>query len=255
MDAWEGEHCVQRPACSCLPPPPQRASPAPLALSPTAQASIKYRLHILYETLAQYPGDAVLPVLPQLTQLVDRVMAVPLYGVQSSGGALLAAVCQVLAREFPWINGPAGPGPLGPRGVELWVDKEGEAFEPIRWQDATPAQLEAAEKLVRTYLVGACGELRALCGGPAPAGAAAEGGGSGAAPASGGSHAHRMRLTSALLRIWGVLCGLNSQLRDFELGRSRDPAAAASPALAADAGGAVCVVGSKGRVMADPGCR
>jgi len=50
---------------------------------------------LLGQAIEQYPGSAVLPLLPELEALVERALSVPLTGVQFAGSGLLACICQV----------------------------------------------------------------------------------------------------------------------------------------------------------------
>ncbi|KAG1652730.1 hypothetical protein FOA52_009228, partial [Chlamydomonas sp. UWO 241] len=210
--------------------PSAEAGDSAPSMSFTQEAVLTFRTHVLCEVLLQYPGRTLLPLLPTLTQLADRAMDVPLVGVKRAASHLIACLSMVMVRVFCKLNGPDGPPAIGPRGVEVWVSKEGDGFAPPVWEVAPPEQIAAAEQLLATYLLQSATELRELC---------APGGGGGDA---GGSHASKMRLLSLLLKMQGCIVGFNVCLREFGFGGG-------------GSGGALCIVGRKGTTVGAVGVR
>lgn len=170
-------------------------------ISRNLEAQLTWRLVIIAVVLGNLNHDLILPLVPQLKDLVDHSMKVPSSVAHNWSSLILGLTLTALtshALEPEWGQ----KCPLMPSGLVAWADKEGAGFLTPEWVAPSQEALRVAEKLVEEYLLGSCAALRTLC--------SQEG-----ETASGDSLQYKMKVQVELVKISAVLGGLLSRLRDF----------------------------------------
>ncbi|GAX74187.1 hypothetical protein CEUSTIGMA_g1636.t1 [Chlamydomonas eustigma] len=206
-------------------------------LSFSQESVLQYLVAVLSGLLVQYPISFVLPLYPELITLVEQLLEVPLHSVQASGGSLLCSICQCSVTYFCWVSAvKADVVPVGPGGLELWLDKEGVGWQPPRWESPSTEAIAMAKQLLDRFLLSACKDLEELCGSQS---------------SSLSSHAHKVKVNTAITKISSTLNGLNSCLREFDI-KHHDQAAAV-PSVGS--GSVMSVVGRRGVIIGDVGIR
>eukprot|EP00798_Chlamydomonas_sp_ICE-L_P021953 gene21953-29001_t len=175
--------------------------------SQSLESTLGFQIGLLQQLLGRFYGEELIPICKEVEVLVQMALEVPSRPVQARGASLLTSVMFALVHSFDAPNALSAT-PYGPNGVELWVDKEGEGFQPPRWSAPSPAQLQLAEELLERHLLGSCDELVATCRAE-PQDMVVDG-------PTDSTHAQKMKLNALIAKIRAMLTGLQSHMKDFE---------------------------------------